>query len=268
VVRGGLIMFNLTKELLYQKYIVENQTIQDMAYEFGLSKSIIKGRLRRFGIRKQQFKLGNQLYDNKEWLFDQYIKQNKGYTVIANELGVSYTTILDRILYFGWEVRGHREIDKGAPRRGKKHLETSIQKIKNTRVKNRVQFQCENCGEEISRVYSSYHRSHNRYCNYNCYKDYLKKNRIETVDITDSAEYKEWRKKVYIRDGYRCKMPGCFSNSKEIAAHHIYPKKLYPEKQFDVSNGITLCKNCHEKTFGKENQYIDALVRVVQIMND
>ncbi|WP_053364078.1 HNH endonuclease signature motif containing protein [Bacillus sp. FJAT-27251] len=260
-------MLSLTKDFLYQKYIIENQTLQAIARENGVSKTVIKNRLRRLGIRKSPLKLGDQLFDEKNWLFNQYIVQRKGYTVIANELGVSYTTILDRILYFGWEVRGHQEIDKGAPRRGKKHSKTSIQKIKDTRVKNRVEIKCLNCEIKIEKVYSSIQRSQRNYCSYDCYKDYLRKNRVETIDITDSAEYKSWRKRVYIRDGYRCKMPECSSNSRQIAAHHIYPKKLYPEKQFDITNGITLCKKCHEKTYGKEEIFIDALVRIVQTMN-
>jgi transposase len=45
-------MLNLTKEFLYQKYIVENKTIQEIAKELECSIYVIKGRLRRFGIRK------------------------------------------------------------------------------------------------------------------------------------------------------------------------------------------------------------------------
>lgn len=261
-------MLNLTKEFLNQRYIIDNQTIQEIAKEAGSTNSVIKGRLRRFGIRKQKLKLGDKLYDNKDWLYDQYINQKKGYTVIAIELGVSYTTILDRILYFGWDIRGHMDIDKAAPRRGLKHSTSSIQKIKNTRIKNRIIIGCTNCGKKFEKVYSSFLKSQKSFCSYECYKDYLIKNRVETIDVTDSAEYKEWRKKVYVRDNYKCRMPGCSSNSKLIAAHHIYPKKKFPDKQFDVSNGLTLCKQCHEKTFGKEASFIDALVRVVQTMND
>lgn len=192
----------------------------------------------------------------------------KGYTVIANELGVSYSTIMDRILYFGWELRGHQEIDKGLPRRGRKHSEKSINKIKNSRIKNRVLAKCLFCKKDFERVNSLFKRSQKNFCSTKCFKSYQKENRIIPNDVTDSAEYKEWRKKVYKRDLYRCKMPGCNSTSRNIAAHHIYPKKQFPERQFDVNNGITLCKKCHEKTFGKEEQFIDALVRVVQKMND
>ncbi|MFC5603530.1 HNH endonuclease [Sporosarcina koreensis] len=63
-------------------------------------------------------------------------------------------------------------------------------------------------------------------------------------------------------------MPGCYSQSRDIAAHHIYPKKKYPEIQFDTANGITLCKPCHEETYGREEQFVTMLVRVVQTMDD
>ena len=106
----------LTKEYLYQLYILEGLSVSEIALETQFTKDQIKGKLRRFGIRKRPIKLTNELYDNKEWLHYQYIVLEKGYTVIANELGVSYITILSRILHFGWPIRGHNDIDKGAPR--------------------------------------------------------------------------------------------------------------------------------------------------------
>ncbi len=58
-------------------------------------------------------------------------------------------------------------------------------------------------------------------------------------------------------------------HNREILQHIIFIlKKKYPEIQFETSNGITLCKKCHEKTYGKEEQFITMLVRVVQTMDD
>lgn len=262
------VLVNFTKEFLYQKYVIENCTTEQLALELDVSKYSIKAKLRRYGIRKIPLKLGNEIYDNKDWLYDQYITQQKGYTTIALELGVSYTTILDRILFFGWELRGHKDIDKGKPRRGKKHSPESIIKIRKSRIKNRVVSNCFFCNKPFERVYSTFNRSEKSFCSNECFRQYLKENRVIPNDITDSAEYKEWRKKVYARDSYRCQMPGCNSKTKSIAAHHIYPKRSFPEKQFDLNNGITLCKKCHERTYGKENEFIDVLVRIVQKMND
>lgn len=258
----------LNKEFLYQKYVLENQTIMDIANELKISKDTLKGKLRKFGIRKKTLKLGNKIYDDKNWMYHQYYTLGKGYTVIANDLGVSYSTILDRILFWGWEVRGHKDIDKAFPRKGKKHDKSALLKIKQSRVKKRILKKCCYCNNAFERVTSSASRSTKSYCSIKCYRNFLKENRVIPNNITFSAEYKEWRLKVYKRDQYRCKMPGCNSTSKDIAAHHIFPKKLYPEKQFDLENGITLCRKCHEKTYGKEEQYIGMLVRVVQKMNN
>lgn len=63
-------------------------------------------------------------------------------------------------------------------------------------------------------------------------------------------EYKEWRKAVYERDNYTCQKCGLKSgNGKavELHPHHIKPFATFPELRFEVSNGITLCKDCHRK---------------------
>lgn len=57
-------------------------------------------------------------------------------------------------------------------------------------------------------------------------------------------EYKQWRESIFKRDGFKCKI----SNADcvhEIHAHHILRFSEYPELRYDVSNGITLCKNHH-----------------------
>jgi len=59
-----------------------------------------------------------------------------------------------------------------------------------------------------------------------------------------SIEYKEWRKKVFERDNYTCQK--CFDKSKKyITPHHIKSFAKYPKLRYEVSNGITLCEDCH-----------------------
>lgn len=58
-----------------------------------------------------------------------------------------------------------------------------------------------------------------------------------------------WRKQVYARDGYACQRCG---GKGRIHAHHIKPWAEYPELRFDVSNGLTLCEDCHGKEHGKD----------------
>jgi len=69
--------------------------------------------------------------------------------------------------------------------------------------------------------------------------------------IRHSMEYKQWRTAVFERDNYTCQECGLKNgNGKSIVLHphHIKQFALYPELRFDVSNGQTLCIDCHRLT--------------------
>jgi len=61
-----------------------------------------------------------------------------------------------------------------------------------------------------------------------------------------SGAYREWRKEVWLRDNFKCKIdnPDCEGR---IEAHHILGWKEYPELRYQVNNGITLCHFHHPK---------------------
>ena len=60
------------------------------------------------------------------------------------------------------------------------------------------------------------------------------------------------RKGVILRDG--CKCMECGKSNCKLEVHHIKPRRLYGSNT--LSNLITLCKTCHQKTEGKEEQYM------------
>ncbi len=60
-----------------------------------------------------------------------------------------------------------------------------------------------------------------------------------------SPELSAWRLLVLHRDGNRCVF--C-SSTERLEADHIKPRALYPDLQFDVDNGRTLCHSCHVQT--------------------
>jgi len=64
-----------------------------------------------------------------------------------------------------------------------------------------------------------------------------------------SSEYKQWHNEVFKRDDYTCQI--CNTRGGYLHAHHIKGFSQYPDLRFIVSNGITLCKNCHMEVHSK-----------------
>lgn len=100
-------------------------------------------------------------------------------------------------------------------------------------------------------------QSEDKFCSRDCFYKYLhSKNKgsnhpnwkggitSENEKLRKSKEYLEWRQKVLERDNNKC----IYCNSTEkLNAHHIYAWQFYEDKRFEVSNGITVCNNCHKK---------------------
>lgn len=72
----------------------------------------------------------------------------------------------------------------------------------------------------------------------------------ETEKIRKSVLYKAWRTAVFVRDNFIC--VHCKKVGGSLNAHHLLPFALFPEKRFDVDNGITLCVKCHKKVHSEK----------------
>lgn len=59
-----------------------------------------------------------------------------------------------------------------------------------------------------------------------------------------------WKKRVKQRDNYTCQRCGLFANTTQLDAHHKLPAWFMPDLEFELSNGITLCKSCHHALHG------------------
>jgi hypothetical protein len=69
--------------------------------------------------------------------------------------------------------------------------------------------------------------------------------RSERLQLMARDEYKQLRKLVFQRDGFKCVL--CFSN-KELQMDHIKEWCNYPELRFEAANCRTLCFTCHKQT--------------------
>lgn len=142
---------------------------------------------------------------------------------------------------------------------------------------------CKYCGKEI-KTYKSVNK---QYCNNECrnlaFRETQKgekshfwkggKTKASKLKRT-SAEYKEWRKKVFERDNFTCQ--NCGKTGRDIEAHHIKEQSRYPELIYDVNNGLTLCHKCHKETdnYGVKVQhkkqmiyYLIAMERETELLN-
>lgn len=77
---------------------------------------------------------------------------------------------------------------------------------------------------------------------------------------TQSMEHKEWRKSLFERDNYTCKL--CGKKGGKIHPHHIFKKTEYKQFRSQLWNGITLCADCHKKTIGHEDEYVMELLKL------
>lgn len=67
-----------------------------------------------------------------------------------------------------------------------------------------------------------------------------------TPRIFGEARYKAWRLAVYQRDKFACRRCGRYGRGARLQAHHIHRWATHPQLRFELSNGITLCKFCHD----------------------
>lgn len=63
--------------------------------------------------------------------------------------------------------------------------------------------------------------------------------------LRKSTKYKNWRKEILVRDNYACVL--CYSKEK-IEVDHINSFTFFPNLRFLLSNGRTLCHECHKQT--------------------
>ncbi len=61
-----------------------------------------------------------------------------------------------------------------------------------------------------------------------------------------SVKYRKWRLAVFERDNWTCIW--CGQRGGKLNADHIKSFAYHPEVRFDISNGRTLCLDCHKTT--------------------
>lgn len=142
----------------------------------------------------------------------------------------------------------------------------------------KIKRSCEMCGKEFNYNRSDLKRGERRCCSLECAGKWRSKNIVKEknpawkggitpihLKLRSSSQYVDWRMKVFIRDGFTCQMCGD-KHGGNIEAHHKktfsvlireardcmplldpYSACILYTPMWDVSNGQTLCEDCHKE---------------------
>ena len=75
---------------------------------------------------------------------------------------------------------------------------------------------------------------------------------MKNGESRNSKKLFEWRNKVYERDNFTCQ--GC-GTKQSLCAHHIVRWKDSKELRFEISNGLTVCRECHFQIHFNDDDY-------------
>lgn len=156
--------------------------------------------------------------------------------------------------------------------------------LKNSTIK--ILVSCDLCGKENTITYQSYNK-HNRDGEYFCNKCSLslfnsgENNPSWNPNLTDEERaikrsydgYKDFTRKVLLRDNYTCKCCGKYGG--KLIVHHLDGYNWNIDGRTDEKNSVTLCENCHysfHAIYGNGNntkeQFEEWLGKVLNILDD
>lgn len=144
--------------------------------------------------------------------------------------------------------------------------------------KPKIIITCIQCG--ITKKVKPFQRNL-KFCSCNCRDKWNSVNRCGenhpswNPDLTEkdrligrnNPEIRQWRKDVYRRDNHTCQICG---DKGYLNAHHIESYNSNPELRTALSNGTTLCKNCHTEfhnIYGRGNNTQSQLNEFILIKN-
>jgi len=107
---------------------------------------------------------------------------------------------------------------------------------------------CENCGKTVIRQKYTLTLNRRCFCSYRCRGLFYPKPRGEKHPCWTGGNITWFRREVRQRDNNTCQRCGLQSNeSGFMDVDHIMPWRKFPHLKYVLSNGQTLCPNCHRR---------------------
>lgn len=135
-------------------------------------------------------------------------------------------------------------------------------------IKPKVECICLVCGKQFMKFQSDVNTyGRGRFCSFDCRGRYWSGEQHVnwnggSTTAKDQARkrpaYNAWRKLVQERDQGKCVI--CNSVVR-IVADHIRPRFLFPELIYEITNGRTLCRKCHDTLLTSTRKGIQDMTR-------
>lgn len=100
--------------------------------------------------------------------------------------------------------------------------------------------------------------------NYRWVKD---RNELAKRHMRNDMAYRDWRRSIWDRDGFKCRINNVDCDGR-IEVHHILGWTNYPELQYEINNGITLCHAHHPRKRAEEKLLIPEFQRLVEVSRE
>lgn len=127
---------------------------------------------------------------------------------------------------------------------------------------------CEFCGKTVTRrsyVVNQSSKYKHHYCSRACSALASRKEDKIYPRGFGRTEYKEWKIAVLARDGGKCRL--CEKdgtvNRKKLQIHHIIPYSIRPDLEFNVDNGVAVCKMHHDLMRNREDKWAEQLAELI-----
>lgn len=208
------------KKVLETLYIDQKKGIIAISRIFNIHETTVLHWLEKHEIKirvRGDYNPAVEYFRDREFLYQKYVVEKKSLPEIAKEMNCSDDCVVNWLKKHNIQRRTKSEALTGKPK--------PAYMIPIFRERARKQFAGAKNPNWKGGVTSKHH------------------------SFRTSSDYSIFQKAIWERDNYTCAL--C-SSWKKPQVHHIYPLWHSWDRRLDLTNGITLCKNCHEDIRGKE----------------
>lgn len=230
--------FYKDKEWLYQQYCILKIKVSDIAKECNTTTDVIYDWIHKYDIPTNRY----AKKPSKEILKKLYIDDLKSLREIAEILGASRPAVTRWIKDYDIPIRTISEANHNYMQY-KGGTEKQSKKVTKDWLDDEYRKKQSEIKKEIFKnnpILKIQHSATMQGIPLTQWKGFAE---LETRRLRKSSDYKEWHSLVLKRDNYTCQC--CGKKGGKLHVHHLESFSHNPELRFDISNGITLCEECH-----------------------